>query len=68
MNSLTLEAFITEHLSENLSKIFERKDSVWESQGIDDSYFLQVCPLYEKSFEGSKKVKITLEVIDEESN
>ncbi len=65
MSSFTLEAFITEQLSGNLSKIFERKDLVWESQDIDDSYFLQVCPLYEKSFEGSKKVKITLEVVDD---
>lgn len=35
----------------------------WQSQSVDDSYHIQRTPLYDKPFEGGKKIRVTVEEI-----
>ena len=57
------EGYIVE--SRATSEFMEYHDCKWESQDIDDSYLSQVTPLYESPFEGGKKVRVTVEIVDE---
>lgn len=61
MTALIEEVYIVDHLP--LKELLIKKDLHWESQGFDDSYLYLTAPLYLKSFEGSKKLKITIEEI-----
>lgn len=51
--------------SKSLEGFMDYIPCTWESQDIDDSYYAQRTPLYEKPFEGGKKIRVTVEVIDE---
>ena len=48
------------------AEFMEYRDCKWDSQGIDDPYHSQVTPLYENPFEGGKKIRVTVEEIDDE--